>query len=215
MVVTKGSLKLIVHISFLFSFSFKIDRFENSCWKIEWAHLVFLMVLVFHSYNADAQPETISDPTFEAKLLSVGCIFGCFLSFYLFFWSVYTLNPSPAPPIHCAALSSAQSSTSALLYSTVKELKIGKATLECVKICLNEFQHCDKIRLLLKCDHIFHTGCIDLRNLNCPICRSKQTHKGSCFRDFNPYNRVTTTAWENNTIAVLQPHEWTFQEFMI
>ncbi|AES72159.1 RING finger protein [Medicago truncatula] len=106
---------------------------------------------VFHSYNADAQPETISDPTFE-------------------------------------------SSTSALLYSTVKELKIGKATLECVKICLNEFQHCDKIRLLLKCDHIFHTGCIDLRNLNCPICRSKQTHKGSCFRDFNPYNRVTTTA---------------------
>ncbi|XP_003601913.2 E3 ubiquitin-protein ligase ATL6 [Medicago truncatula] len=64
-----------------------------------------------------------------------------------------------------------------LVYSAVKDHKIGKATFECA-VCLNEFQHNDKIRLLPKCYHIFHQDCIDvwlLSHMNCPVCRSKLT----------------------------------------
>lgn len=146
---------------------------------MEWAHLVFLTTLVFHSYNADARPETISDPPSEAKLLTVGCVFVFFVSIYLLFCSVYDLEPFAVAtnPLRRAFIRPVTDKCPILVYSTVKELKFGKATLECA-ICLNEFQHWDKIRLLPKCQHVFHTDCIDgwfLRNLNCPICRSKLT----------------------------------------
>jgi len=53
----------------------------------------------------------------------------------------------------------------------------GKTTFECA-VCLNEFQHNDKLRLLPKCYHVFHQDCIDvwlLSHMNCPVCRSKLT----------------------------------------
>ncbi|XP_027337572.1 E3 ubiquitin-protein ligase ATL6-like [Abrus precatorius] len=65
-----------------------------------------------------------------------------------------------------------------LVYSTVKELKMGKGALECA-VCLSEFEECDKIRLLPKCHHVFHLDCIDgwlLSHMNCPVCRAKLTH---------------------------------------
>jgi len=64
-----------------------------------------------------------------------------------------------------------------LVYSAVKDHKIGKAALECV-VCLNEFQDNDKIRLLPKCHHVFHQDCIDvwlLSHMDCPVCRFKLT----------------------------------------
>ncbi|KAF6166824.1 hypothetical protein GIB67_005700 [Kingdonia uniflora] len=59
-------------------------------------------------------------------------------------------------------------------YSIVKDLKIGKAELECA-VCLNEFEDDESLRLLPKCDHVFHPKCIDLwlvSHITCPVCRS-------------------------------------------
>lgn len=61
-----------------------------------------------------------------------------------------------------------------LVYSEVKEHKIGKGALECA-ICLNEFEDEDTIRLLPKCDHVFHQECIDAwlaTHVTCPVCRT-------------------------------------------
>ncbi|KAK1278084.1 E3 ubiquitin-protein ligase ATL6 [Acorus gramineus] len=60
------------------------------------------------------------------------------------------------------------------LYSDVKGLKLGKGTLECA-ICINEFEDDETLRLLPKCDHVFHPECIDTwlsTHTTCPVCRS-------------------------------------------
>ncbi|KAK4414234.1 E3 ubiquitin-protein ligase ATL6 [Sesamum alatum] len=59
-------------------------------------------------------------------------------------------------------------------YSEVKDHKIGKGTLECA-VCLNEFQEDETLRLLPKCDHVFHPECIDAwleSHVTCPVCRA-------------------------------------------
>lgn len=65
------------------------------------------------------------------------------------------------------------------VYSTVKNLKIGRATLECV-VCLNEFQDDETLRLIPKCSHVFHSECIDAWLVNhstCPVCRANLVPK--------------------------------------
>ncbi|KAH7524331.1 hypothetical protein FEM48_Zijuj06G0108000 [Ziziphus jujuba var. spinosa] len=60
------------------------------------------------------------------------------------------------------------------VYSTVKEHKIGSGALECA-VCLNEFQDDETLRLIPKCDHVFHPDCIDMwliTNSTCPVCRT-------------------------------------------
>ncbi|KAG0557394.1 hypothetical protein KC19_11G126100 [Ceratodon purpureus] len=45
---------------------------------------------------------------------------------------------------------------------------------ECV-VCLSEFVHGENLRLLPKCQHAFHVGCIDawlVTHKTCPVCRS-------------------------------------------
>ncbi|KAK6159902.1 hypothetical protein DH2020_003283 [Rehmannia glutinosa] len=59
-------------------------------------------------------------------------------------------------------------------YSEVKDHKIGKGTLECA-VCLNEFEEEETLRLLPKCDHVFHPECIDAwleSHVTCPVCRA-------------------------------------------
>ncbi|KAM7272938.1 hypothetical protein ACFE04_027602 [Oxalis oulophora] len=59
-------------------------------------------------------------------------------------------------------------------YSDVKELKIGKGALECA-VCLNEFEDDETLRLIPKCDHVFHPECIDewlSLHTTCPVCRA-------------------------------------------
>ena len=51
---------------------------------------------------------------------------------------------------------------------------IGKEKLECA-VCLREFEDDETLRLIPKCDHVFHTECIDVwlaSNVTCPLCRT-------------------------------------------
>ncbi|KAK3031589.1 hypothetical protein RJ639_035595 [Escallonia herrerae] len=59
-------------------------------------------------------------------------------------------------------------------YSVVKSHQIGKGALECA-VCLNEFEDDEKLRLIPKCDHVFHSECIDQwldSHVTCPVCRA-------------------------------------------
>ncbi|XP_073122649.1 E3 ubiquitin-protein ligase ATL31 [Henckelia pumila] len=59
-------------------------------------------------------------------------------------------------------------------YSEVKDHKIGKGALECA-VCLNEFEENETLRLIPKCDHVFHPECIDAwleSHVTCPVCRA-------------------------------------------
>ncbi|KAK7275807.1 hypothetical protein RIF29_16931 [Crotalaria pallida] len=60
------------------------------------------------------------------------------------------------------------------LYSNVKGLKIGKETLVCA-VCINEFEDDETLRLIPKCNHVFHPSCIDVwlsSHSTCPVCRA-------------------------------------------
>ncbi|KAI3824429.1 hypothetical protein L1987_05888 [Smallanthus sonchifolius] len=60
------------------------------------------------------------------------------------------------------------------VYSTVKSHKIGKGALECA-VCLNEYEDEETLRLIPKCDHVFHPECIDAwfeNHVTCPVCRA-------------------------------------------
>ncbi|MFS7959545.1 putative transcription factor C2H2 family [Helianthus anomalus] len=53
-------------------------------------------------------------------------------------------------------------------------LKISKGALECV-VCLNEYEDEETLRLIPKCDHVFHPECIDAwfeNHVTCPVCRA-------------------------------------------
>ncbi|EXB56540.1 E3 ubiquitin-protein ligase ATL6 [Morus notabilis] len=59
-------------------------------------------------------------------------------------------------------------------YSAVKGLKIGKGALECA-VCLCEFEDDETLRLIPKCDHVFHMECVDTwleSHTTCPVCRA-------------------------------------------
>ncbi|KAB2049685.1 hypothetical protein ES319_A13G193500v1 [Gossypium barbadense] len=61
-----------------------------------------------------------------------------------------------------------------MIYSEVKVHKIGKGALECA-VCLNEFEDDETLRLIPKCDHVFHPECIDAwlaSHTTCPVCRA-------------------------------------------
>ncbi|KDP23544.1 hypothetical protein JCGZ_23377 [Jatropha curcas] len=64
-----------------------------------------------------------------------------------------------------------------LVYSEVKGLKIGQSALECA-VCLCEFEDDETLRLIPKCDHVFHPDCIDTwlaSHTTCPVCRANLT----------------------------------------
>ncbi|OIW08016.1 hypothetical protein TanjilG_20117 [Lupinus angustifolius] len=68
-----------------------------------------------------------------------------------------------------------------LFYSTIKDLKMGKGSLECA-VCLNDFKDYDTLRLLPKCNHVFHPSCIDswlCSQVTCPVCRAN-LNQDSC-----------------------------------
>ncbi|KNA14948.1 hypothetical protein SOVF_102710 [Spinacia oleracea] len=63
-------------------------------------------------------------------------------------------------------------------YESIKSTLIGKGTLECA-VCLMEFNDKDILRLIPKCDHFFHTDCVDewlVSHATCPVCRFNLTN---------------------------------------
>ncbi|XP_027359221.1 RING-H2 finger protein ATL8-like [Abrus precatorius] len=66
-------------------------------------------------------------------------------------------------------------------YSNIKDLKKGKEALECA-VCLTDFKEKDTLRLLPKCNHVFHPQCIDswlASHVTCPVCRAN-LNQDSC-----------------------------------
>ncbi|EOA34154.1 hypothetical protein CARUB_v10021656mg [Capsella rubella] len=129
------------------------------------------------------------DPTMAILMIVLVSIF-----FFLGFFSVYirrclervmgmdygsteeaagnwlTLNRQPARGLDASVIETFPT----FRYSTVKTLRIGKEALEC-PVCLNEFEEAETLRLIPKCCHVFHPGCIDawLRShATCPLCRA-------------------------------------------
>uniref|UniRef100_A0A7C9E505 RING-type E3 ubiquitin transferase n=1 Tax=Opuntia streptacantha TaxID=393608 RepID=A0A7C9E505_OPUST len=53
--------------------------------------------------------------------------------------------------------------------------KTGERSFRGCSVCLNDFQEREMLRLLPRCNHVFHLDCIDvwlLNNASCPLCRS-------------------------------------------
>ncbi|XP_045811718.1 E3 ubiquitin-protein ligase ATL6-like [Trifolium pratense] len=68
-----------------------------------------------------------------------------------------------------------------LFFSTIKDLKTDKGPLECA-VCLTDFKENDTLRLLPKCNHVFHPQCIDswlASHVTCPVCRAN-LNQDSC-----------------------------------
>ncbi|KAE9592596.1 hypothetical protein Lal_00028521 [Lupinus albus] len=80
-----------------------------------------------------------------------------------------------------------------LFYSTIKDLKKGKDSLECA-VCLNDFKDYDTLRLLPKCNHVFHPSCIDswlCSHVTCPVCRAN-LNQDSCEVDITVETHLST-----------------------
>ena len=160
------------------------------------SQLFFLVVILFHSYT-DAQSPPTSYPPLGTTTLSKDNLKATMIIMFIGLSALIVMSLFALILRHCSSYGHNRLNpiTAAvdlfrrefnrqiidkcpiLVYSGVKDHKIGKATVECV-VCLNEFQDNDKIRLLPKCYHVFHQDCIDvwlLSHMNCPVCRSKLT----------------------------------------
>lgn len=103
------------------------------------------------------------------------------------FFSIYVRHCADSPSTTVSPLTTARSRRAArgldpaviqtfpiLEYSEVKIHKIGKEALECA-VCLCEFEDTETLRLIPKCDHVFHPECIDEwlgSHTTCPVCRA-------------------------------------------
>ncbi|XP_010542649.1 PREDICTED: RING-H2 finger protein ATL64-like [Tarenaya hassleriana] len=53
--------------------------------------------------------------------------------------------------------------------------RFGRRRTEVCVICMEDLEKNDVVRVLVKCKHIFHVGCIDswcMYRLACPVCRA-------------------------------------------
>ncbi|KAL9175167.1 hypothetical protein ABFS82_02G098500 [Erythranthe guttata] len=89
-------------------------------------------------------------------------------------------------------------------YSEVKDHKIGKGGLECA-VCLNEFEEDETLRLLPKCDHVFHPECIDAwleSHVTCPVCRANLSPDQTQTADESPV-QVSSESNDNTTTTTI------------
>ncbi|KAL5566127.1 hypothetical protein UlMin_029291 [Ulmus minor] len=90
-------------------------------------------------------------------------------------------------------------------YSEVKGLKIGKDALECA-VCLNEFEDDETLRLIPKCDHVFHPECIDTwleSHTTCPVCRANLAEPNESTPETEPATELDIEA--QNVVAAELP----------
>ncbi|KAL9259769.1 E3 ubiquitin-protein ligase ATL6-like protein [Drosera capensis] len=156
---------------------------------------VVIVVAAFLQGGA-AQSSSSSDPNFAPSLNlnpSMGVIIFVVVVVFLFmgFFSIYVrLCTDPVSSSTTGASLSRQAprgldpmvlnSFPTFEYGTVKARKIGKGTLECA-VCLTEFDDHEIIRMIPRCDHVFHTDCIDTwlaAHTTCPVCRADLSTKG-------------------------------------
>ncbi|XP_042390322.1 RING-H2 finger protein ATL52-like [Zingiber officinale] len=82
---------------------------------------------------------------------------------------------------------------------------LGSSATGC-SVCLSEFRDGELVRLLPKCDHAFHLGCIDtwLRShVNCPLCRAPIVAPSSVTADCVP--GTSTTALPSSSFPPPEP----------
>ncbi|KAL2924560.1 E3 ubiquitin-protein ligase ATL6 [Bienertia sinuspersici] len=96
------------------------------------------------------------------------------------------------------------------LYSDVKELKIGKGTLECA-VCLNEFEDKETLRLLPVCDHVFHPECIDAwlsGHTTCPVCRANlvPVNNPESHSDEGGFGGLRSSDDDNEVVITVTPY---------
>ncbi|KAK1587016.1 hypothetical protein Q3G72_008609 [Acer saccharum] len=158
------------------------------------------MVLFSACHNAAAQPVTTKQPpdpessglysNFNPSMAIVILVLVT-VFFLLSVFSIYVRNCvdlSPAAEVLPGTSGKSRGldpyvieSFPLFIYSSVKDLKIGRGALECA-VCLSEFEDDDKLRLLPKCDHVFHHDCIDAWldfHVTCPVCRANLTPEKS------------------------------------
>ncbi|KAJ6843477.1 putative RING zinc finger domain superfamily protein precursor [Iris pallida] len=159
--------------------------------------LLFLLLVTFRCVRAQpAAPPPVRNPYFANSKFnpSLAIVIVVIVSafFFLAFFSIYIrqraglVNSGDSNSVRGRGAAGARSrrqrglgdevlsSFPTLVYSQVKEHKIGKGALECA-VCLGEFEDDETLRLLPKCDHVFHPDCIDVwlaSHVTCPVCRS-------------------------------------------
>ncbi|XP_009631170.1 E3 ubiquitin-protein ligase ATL31-like isoform X1 [Nicotiana tomentosiformis] len=162
------------------------------------SHLILLFVLSCPMIpNAAAQPSDSSSgpdnrfryPTVSPAMAVIIVVLIAAL-FFIAFISIYIRNRSAANgnTIRQTLSMRRRSAAAAALgldnlvietfptftYAEVKDHHIGKGALECA-VCLNEFEDNETLRLIPKCDHVFHPECIDAwlkSHVTCPVCRA-------------------------------------------
>ncbi|GMI65328.1 Arabidopsis toxicos en levadura 6 [Hibiscus trionum] len=111
---------------------------------------------------------------------------------------IRSLNGGPGRSMRGRGLEAAVIETFPIMvYSEVKDHKIGKGALECA-VCLNEFEDDETLRLIPKCDHVFHPECIDAwlaSHTTCPVCRANLIPQ--------PGDPVSQLAASDTTVAEL------------
>lgn len=93
-----------------------------------------------------------------------------------------------------------------VMYSAVKQIKIGREVLECA-VCLSEFDDDETLRLLPKCNHVFHPECIDAwlaSHVTCPVCRANLIPES---HTKNSPQQATTTNSNNQESTVPESRE--------
>lgn len=164
---------------------------------LTWAQLLLILFVTCVNLRAAAQSAVQPVPSFASHqnwdpsiAAMVGALFCAFL--FMGFFSVYVRHCSDSYintgqnqigdasrdwPCSCSQGIDPQvlDSFPILVYSTINDLKIRKGALECA-VCLSEFKENETLRLLPKCNHVFHPCCIDAwlsSHVTCPVCREK------------------------------------------
>lgn len=161
------------------------------------ALLTTLLLLLVSLCQASAQSPNPSGPEDQFRYPSVSPAMAIIIViliaalFFIAFFSIYIRNRSAANGSIRQTFSMRRRTAAAtrglensvietfptFTYAEVKDHHIGKGALECA-VCLNEFEDDEMLRLIPKCDHVFHPECIDAwlqSHVTCPVCRADLT----------------------------------------
>ncbi|XP_062100096.1 E3 ubiquitin-protein ligase ATL31-like [Humulus lupulus] len=182
---------------------------------ITWAHFAVIFLSLTFLRRVDAQPGTELQNNSYGYLanfnssMAIVIVFLVCAFFLMGFFSIYLRRCADSQTV---AGNAPRASTRAsrrrqgidpvvidtfpiLFYSAVRDLKIGRGALECA-VCLSEFDDSGTLRLLPKCDHVFHPECIDAwlaSHVTCPVCRTLLSPESGTVSSFS----VTPTTTES------------------